>query len=58
LLMERGKKADIVPVEEYEKLIEGLHGLAVIAERGDGSTVPLDEIIEKLKKNGILPSAT
>ena len=52
------RKAVIIPIEEYEKLIEDLHDLAVIAERRDEPTVPLDEIIEKLKKNGILPSST
>jgi PHD/YefM family antitoxin component YafN of YafNO toxin-antitoxin module len=51
------KKAVIVPIEEYEKLIEDLHDLALIAKRRDESTVPLDEIIEKLKKHGILPSS-
>jgi len=52
------RKAVIMPIEEYEKLIEDLHDLVVIAERRDEPTVPLDEIIEKLKKNGILPSST
>jgi PHD/YefM family antitoxin component YafN of YafNO toxin-antitoxin module len=52
------KKAVIMPIEEYEKLIEDLHDLAVIAERRDETTISLDEIIEKLKKNGILPSST
>jgi PHD/YefM family antitoxin component YafN of YafNO toxin-antitoxin module len=51
------KKAVIVPIEEYEKLIEDLHDLAVIVERRDESTVPLDEIVERLEKHGILPSS-
>jgi len=51
------KKAVIVPIEEHEKLIEDLHDLAVIAERKDEQTVPLDETIENLKKQGILPSS-
>lgn len=51
------KKAFKVPIEEYEKLNEDLHDLAVIAERKDEQTVPLDEIIENLKKQGILPSS-
>jgi PHD/YefM family antitoxin component YafN of YafNO toxin-antitoxin module len=52
------RKAVIMPIEEYEKLIEDLHDLAVIVKRKDESTFPLDEIIEKLKKNGILPRST
>jgi tRNA G26 N,N-dimethylase Trm1 len=51
------RKAVIVPIEEHEKPIEDLHDLAVIAERKDEQTVPLDEIIEKLKKHGFLPSS-
>ncbi len=47
-----------MPVEGHEKLIEDLHDLAGIAKRKDESTFPLDEIIEKLKKNGILPRST
>jgi hypothetical protein len=47
----------ILPIEKHEKLIEDLHDLAVIAERKDEQTVPLDEIIENLKKQGILPSS-
>jgi hypothetical protein len=51
------RKAVIPPIEEHEKLNEDLHDLAVIAERKDEQTVPLDEIIENLKKQGILPSS-
>jgi hypothetical protein len=56
---EKGEKKEVViPIEEYEDLLEDLHDLAVIAERRDEPTVPLEEIIEKLKKNGILPCST
>ena len=51
------KKAVILPIEEHEKLLEDLHDLAVIAERKDEQMVPLDEIIENLRKQGILPSS-
>jgi hypothetical protein len=51
------RKAVILPIEEHEKLNEDLHDLAVIAERKDEQTVPLDETIENLKKQGILPSS-
>ncbi len=56
---EKGEKKEVViPIEEYEDLLEDLHDLAVIAERRDEPTVPLEEIIKKLKKNGILPCST
>jgi len=56
---EKGEKKEVViPIEEYEDLLEDLHDLAVIAERSDEPAVPLEEIIEKLKKNGILPCST
>ena len=51
------KKAFKVPIEEHEKLNEDLHDLAVIAERKDEQTVPLNETVEHLKKQGILPSS-
>ncbi|MEM0009721.1 hypothetical protein [Thermofilum sp.] len=51
------RKAVFLSIEEHEKLIEDLHDLAVIAERKDEQRVPLDEIIENLKKQGILPSS-
>ena len=45
-----GKKTDVVlPLEEYDSLIEDLHDLAVIAERRDEPTAPLDEVKERLK---------
>jgi hypothetical protein len=50
------RRAAIMPIEEHEKPIEDLHDLAVIAERRDESTFPLDEIVEKLKKNDVLSS--
>jgi len=55
LVDERGtKKAVIVPIEEYEELLEDLHDLAVIAERRDEPTVPFEEVIERLKRDGLL----
>lgn len=56
---EKGEKKEvIIPVEEYEELLEDLHDLAVIAERRDEPTASLEEIIEKLKRNGILQCST
>jgi len=52
---ETGQKTDIIlPMDEYEELLEDLHDLAVIAERKDESTVSLDELKRKLRADGIL----
>ncbi|MBI5049243.1 MAG: type II toxin-antitoxin system Phd/YefM family antitoxin [Deltaproteobacteria bacterium] len=52
---ESGKKtAVILPVEEYEELIEDLHDLAVIAERKDEPVISFDELKKRLKADGIL----
>jgi len=52
---QKGKKTAVVlPMEEYEELLEDLHDLAVIAERRDEPTIPLNELKRRLKKNGLL----
>ena len=53
--MKREKKvAVILSIKKYEKLLEDLHDLAVVAERRDEETISLEELVEKLKRNGIL----
>ena len=52
---EAGQKTDIIlPMDEYEDLLEDLHDLAVIAERKDEPTVSLDELKRKLRADGII----
>lgn len=52
---EKGQKvAVIVPLKEYEELLEDLHDLAVVAERRDEPTSSLEKIKERLRKNGLL----
>lgn len=49
----KGRKASVVlPIEEYEELLEDLHDLAIIAERKDEATITTDELKKKLKANG------
>lgn len=49
---ESGKKtAVILPIEE---LMEDLADLAVLAERHDESTGPNEEVIARLKRDGLL----
>ena len=52
---ESGKKtAVILPVEEYEELLEDIHDLTVIAERKDEPTISLEELKKRLKSDGLL----
>ena len=51
----RGRKTAVVlPIEEYERLLEDLHDLAVLAERRDEESVPLEEVEKKLKADGLI----
>jgi hypothetical protein len=51
---EKGDRtAIIVPIGEYEELIEDLHDLAIIAERREEPTVSFDELRKKLIKDGL-----
>jgi PHD/YefM family antitoxin component YafN of YafNO toxin-antitoxin module len=46
---EKGQRvAVILPLEEYEKLQEDLHDLAVVAERREEKTISLDELKKRL----------
>ena len=46
---EKGQKtAVILPVEEYEELLEDIHDLAIIAERRDEPAITFEELKKKL----------
>jgi PHD/YefM family antitoxin component YafN of YafNO toxin-antitoxin module len=49
------KTAVILPIEEFEELLEDLEDLALLAERRDEPTLSHREVIAKLKKDGLLP---
>ena len=50
IIDENGKKtAVILPIEEFENLLEDLNDLAVLAERREELTISFDEVMEKLK---------
>lgn len=54
-VVKNGKRtAVILPIEEYEELLQDLDDLAVIARRKDEPTIPLAEVKRRLKKNGAL----
>ena len=55
LTNEKGERTDVViPLEEYEDLIEDLHDLAVIAERRDEPVVSFEEVKKRLRADGLL----
>ncbi len=55
LIDESGQKTAVVlPVDEYEELLEDIHDLVVIAERKDESTTGFNELKKRLKSDGLL----
>ena len=51
----KGKKtAVILPIEKYERLLEDLHDLAVVAERRDEKAISFTEMMKRLHKDGLL----
>ncbi len=52
---ENGKKtAVILPIEEFEELLEDLEDLAVMAERREEPAISFEEVMERLKHDGFL----
>ncbi|WP_269540933.1 hypothetical protein [Cerasicoccus fimbriatus] len=52
---EDGSRTDVViSLADYEALMEDLQDLAVIAERRNEPSVPLEEVVTKLKEDGLL----
>jgi len=50
-----GKKTGIiVPVKRYQRLMEDIHDLAVVAERRDEEPISLEEVKRRLKRDGLL----
>ena len=55
---ERGiKRGVIIPVSHYERMIEDLHDLAIIAERRDEAPISLSELKRRLRNHGRLPKS-
>ncbi len=48
---DKGRKvAVVIPIKEYEELMEDLEDLAAIArQRDDDETIPFEEVMRKLK---------
>ncbi len=48
------KKGVLLSIEQYERLLEDLHDLAVVAERRDEKTISLEDLKRRLKKDGLI----
>ncbi|XOV70309.1 MAG: hypothetical protein ACFHW5_16555 [Verrucomicrobiota bacterium] len=46
----------MLPIDQYEKLLEDLGDLAAIAERRNEPTISHEEFIQELKHDGLLPA--
>lgn len=53
----KGKKTGVLlSLEEYQRLLEDLHDLVVVAERRNEEPITLAEMKRRLKKDGLLQS--
>lgn len=51
----KGKRTGVLlSLKQYEKLMEDLHDLAVVAERRAEEPLTLEELKRRLKKDGLL----
>jgi len=49
----KGKKTGVIlPLKRYQKLMEDLHDLAVVAERRSEKPIAFEEMKRRLKKDG------
>ena len=48
------KTAVILPINEFEELLEDLQDLAVVAERRDEVTISHEELLAELKRDGLI----
>jgi len=46
----------LLPIEQYERLLEDLEDLAAVAERRNEPTISHDDLVAELKRDGLLPA--
>ena len=52
---DRGHRTAVVlPIEEYEELLQDIHDLSMIAERRDEPTMSSEELNKTLREDGLL----
>jgi hypothetical protein len=50
---DKGTKTEVIlPIEEYYELLEDLEDLAVVAQRKDEETIPMEQAIKELGLEG------
>ncbi len=49
------KKAVILTIEQYERLLQDIHDLGLIADARSEPSSSLEEVEARLRKDGILP---
>jgi len=55
VINEKGKKTGVIlSLKQYQKLLEDLHDLAIVAERKNEKPITLDEMKRRLKKDGLI----
>ena len=55
LVDRNGKKTAVVlPVKDYERLLEDLHDLSIVAERRHEPTISFDELKRRLQADGLI----
>jgi len=51
----KGRKTGVLlSLKRYERLMEDLHDLAIVAERRDEEPISLEEMKRRLKEDGVL----
>jgi hypothetical protein len=48
------KTAVIVPIDDFEELLDDVEDLAAVAERRDEPTISHDELLAELKRDGLI----
>ena len=48
------KTAIILPIEEFEELLEDIEDLAIVAERREELTMAHDQLVTELKRDGLI----
>ena len=48
------KTAIILPIEEFEELLEDIEDLAIVAERREEPTMVHDQLVTELKRDGLV----
>jgi hypothetical protein len=44
----------ILPIEEFQQLMEDIEDLAAVAERREEPTIPHEQLLVELRENGLL----